>query len=406
MSEVTLTPPHYRCRTHDRDLTTAVRAKVTADPSLVTNLGWRPTPGGAARVGTFRVDVGCPGDQSGSGGHVLRFRGSAARAPSVGGWTARLRRPGAADLTSVAGEPAHGSAPPGSAPTSPAPPAGGSSDSAAASDPAALAGSSTESAPVSSAGPPAAIPTGPAARARPSTESAPADVAHGEEVEADDFWVAARAELRPEKSLARVGASAKYVVSTVTVVGLVLTALGLAGTGSLAGRPLARTFAGIATAIALVAVLLALSYLAVRPEQLNTEDLDEIEPWYRRQFKRVWLVACASWLLLAAVLVAAGVAGSVLLTQARGDRPVLTLSVQGTGAQRTLGVAVQAGSLHPGDDIQVTVRAGQEVLLSGRATADPLGKASLTASVPAVPAAASYSLSVLVSGKETIVTVP
>lgn len=67
-----LTPSRYVCRTHHRVLTDAVRQQVDQDPSVVASLGHRPTREGVVTVGSFTVDVDCPGDPP----HRLRFMGT------------------------------------------------------------------------------------------------------------------------------------------------------------------------------------------------------------------------------------------------------------------------------------------------------------------------------------------
>jgi len=69
-----LVPPRYVCRTHSRDLTDDVLAKVESDPTVTASMGWRFGRKGMAKVSTFEVDVRCPDGES--GGHLLRFDGS------------------------------------------------------------------------------------------------------------------------------------------------------------------------------------------------------------------------------------------------------------------------------------------------------------------------------------------
>jgi histidinol phosphatase-like enzyme len=68
-----LIPGRYLCRKHDHDLTSAVLSKVDSDPSVVVNLGHRTTDLGLAEIGSFTVDVDCPGSDK---SHTLRFMGS------------------------------------------------------------------------------------------------------------------------------------------------------------------------------------------------------------------------------------------------------------------------------------------------------------------------------------------
>lgn len=68
-----LVPSKYLCREHNRELTAEVLAVVEEDPSVTVNLGHTVTSIGLVEIGTFTVDVNCPG---GDTAHVLRFMGS------------------------------------------------------------------------------------------------------------------------------------------------------------------------------------------------------------------------------------------------------------------------------------------------------------------------------------------
>jgi hypothetical protein len=348
-----LSPSHYSCRSHARDLTSAVMSKVAADPTLVTNLGWRPRPGGATRAGTFRVDVSCPGDSAGEGRHTLRFRGRYEEVDNVSVGT---------DETIIGRSPLY---------------------AAPEQDP---------------------VPNGPA-EVTPSASSTTGDGKpieeandRAEEVEDGDFWLGAREELRPEKSLARVGAS---------VVGLALSALGLLTSASVTVRPAAKFLAGSAAVTAMLAVVLALSYLVVRPEKINVENLDDVEEWYRRQSQRARLVTAASGLLIVAVLMAGGASVVTLIAGTGASKPVLVLSVLGTGSERSLMASMQVSELAPGTQVSVMVLTGEDaVLLASRTTADSLGRAGVTASVPKVPPAKGYRLTAVIEGTTTEITVP
>jgi hypothetical protein len=61
------------CRAHDEDLTQAVLAKVDNDRGVIANLAHRPGRQGVVTVGSFTVDVSCPG---GDLPHQLRFMGT------------------------------------------------------------------------------------------------------------------------------------------------------------------------------------------------------------------------------------------------------------------------------------------------------------------------------------------
>ena len=89
------------------------------------------------------------------------------------------------------------------------------------------------------------------------------DVAYGEDADREDPWDIAAQELTPGKSLARIVANARFTVATVTVVGAVLTALGLITVQAVVADHIARVFAVFSIGATLLAVLLALLYLAL-----------------------------------------------------------------------------------------------------------------------------------------------
>lgn len=76
------TPPRFGCSQHGLDLTTAVEAKISAEPTVVTSLGFQRSTVRSHTSWTFQVDVTCPGGPDGAGPHVKRFRGSYQIAPN------------------------------------------------------------------------------------------------------------------------------------------------------------------------------------------------------------------------------------------------------------------------------------------------------------------------------------
>ncbi len=69
---IELVPRIYKCRTHDRDLTDEVRAKVKADVVTVpAGFGYKSRPGSARDV-PFTIVVQCPEGE----GHSLTFKGT------------------------------------------------------------------------------------------------------------------------------------------------------------------------------------------------------------------------------------------------------------------------------------------------------------------------------------------
>ena len=119
---------------------------------------------------------------------------------------------------------------------------------------------------------------------------------------ADQTWAALAGELTPAKSLARIDTVPARAVTTVTVVGLLLTGLGAfaAGLPSGLGQPaLGLAVASVVTAALAVAALTAQVLTISRG--LNPGDLVQVRAWYHRQFDlRAYPTQAATLLLLAA----------------------------------------------------------------------------------------------------------
>jgi hypothetical protein len=227
------------------------------------------------------------------------------------------------------------------------------------------------------------------------------DEAVGRRVEPDDPWVAAKKEMYPSASLSRIAANAKFTIATISLVGTALTALGLVTAASVKTNRDARILAIVAAAIALLAVVAALSYLAVRLERRNYENYVEVRRWYNRQFKRAWLVVVASWLLIAAVLVASVAGLIVALSVSNADVPVLSLIVKGTGEKRSVTAGVSVSRLDPGDVVtwQVTGDTGQ-VLATGKTATDSTGAARVEATFDDTTNTRRYRLTVRVGDRD------
>jgi signal transduction histidine kinase len=228
---------------------------------------------------------------------------------------------------------------------------------------------------------------------------------------ADETWRAAKAELSPDKSLARVGANARASVTAVTLVGTLIAGLGLLSPAALPATGPVRVVALAAVATAALAVLLGLLYLALRLERVNLEILEEVQLWYEHQFHRAGLAAAASWLLVLAVLLAAATAALVVL-HVTPPQPAMSLRVAGTGDKRTVEAEVTASDVDPGADVlvRVTALAGacpQVVLLESRNRADQTGKLAVRTSFSPLPCNATFRLDVQGAGiQPSSVTVP
>jgi MFS family permease len=187
-------------------------------------------------------------------------------------------------------------------------------------------------------------------------------VSTGDPTSEDQRWQELAEELTPAKSLARIDAATARVVSTVSVVALLLTGLGLVAADRLGdGAP--RVWALVTVVLALAAIVCALSAQVVTITRgLNTGNLVEVEDWYRSRFdRRAPLTRAASLLLLAAV-VTAGVAGFLAAVEDDASGPVLGLTRttelldDGTpGPTGTVTVSAKATGLEPGSILTLTV---------------------------------------------------
>ena len=210
---------------------------------------------------------------------------------------------------------------------------------------------------------------------------------------ADQAWADLAAELAPAKSLARIDTVTARAVTTITVVGVLLTGLGAASAALPAQPGPARVLAAAAviTAAAAVTAALAAQVLTIT-RHLNPANLADVKGWYRRQFQlRAYPTQAATVLLLLAALLAGAAAATTLLTTP-ASTPSLTItqtaSPHGTAAtqQATVTASVTFHSLAPGQSATAALTTpGGGALARAAATATPAGTATVTLTT-AVPA--------------------
>ena len=211
------------------------------------------------------------------------------------------------------------------------------------------------------------------------------EVAYGAPVESGDVWAATASEFTPEKSLARIAEKARFTVATVSLVGTVLTGLGLVSAERLSDSLWSRWCTIAAVALAAASVVLALSYLTLRVRALNPYNLLDVETFVTEEFRRSRRVVVATWLLVAALVVAAVGAVLVLAVPAQ---PVAaaTLSTSGAGVERSIQGAVRVSELREQDPVVVTLTLGkgpQRVLF--RSTSIPTDRGTVQVDVPSQP---------------------
>ena len=133
---------------------------------------------------------------------------------------------------------------------------------------------------------------------------------------ADQAWTALAAQLTPANSLARIDIVTARAITTIIVLGVLLTGLGALAAGQFTGRGAAPALAAATVATAALAVGCALAaQLLTITRHLNSANLAEVRAWYRRQFHiRAYTTQAATLLLILAALLAGATAATTILT--------------------------------------------------------------------------------------------
>jgi hypothetical protein len=141
---------------------------------------------------------------------------------------------------------------------------------------------------------------------------------------ADQAWAHLAARLTPAASLDRVDTVTARAVTTITVLGILLTGLGALTAGQLAHSTTARSLATatIITATLAVACALTAQVLTIT-RRLNPANLIEVQAWYQRQFTtRARATQAATILLILAALLAGATATTTVLTTSAGKAAI------------------------------------------------------------------------------------
>jgi hypothetical protein len=207
-------------------------------------------------------------------------------------------------------------------------------------------------------------------------------------------WTALADELTPAKSLARIEAATTRVITNVTVVGTILTGLGLLGAGlsTITGTARGLAIAAAAAAAAAVACALAAQVLTIRTN-LNTRNIQELKTWYRQQFRRRAYPTRAATILLISAILLAGAATTTALMQPLEDKPVIGITQTQISAaetptqtpRTTVAVEVTFRDLTPTDTLTLTVTAGNTTIARAATTPQLDGTATRTITIPDIP---------------------
>ncbi|TQN42910.1 hypothetical protein FHU33_2321 [Blastococcus colisei] len=223
-------------------------------------------------------------------------------------------------------------------------------------------------------------------------------------------WRALADDLTPAKSLARIDVATSRVVTNVTVVGSLLTGLGLLAAGQPATDVAARRLAvaGVVAAVLAVACALTAQTVSIR-SGLNTNNLVMVKEWYRTQFRRRAYPARAATVLLLVAVVLAGGAAVVALTAPDGTRLSLGVSAirlagstASDGATVTAEVAFRSPDPDAGATVTVTADGGGGPVMLAHAALTPAveGTASRTLTVSGVPEGATVDVTAVGGGRQ------
>lgn len=222
----------------------------------------------------------------------------------------------------------------------------------------------------------------------------PDDVAHGRAPTADDQrWLAAGEQLRPHLSLVRAADGARYVVSTVVLVGTLVAGLGVFALDAASSRAVLVP-GGLSLLASTAAVVVALSAVVSRSRRLAPEDLVAVKAFYQAELGRTRRAGKAGVLLVASVILAA-VAGTVTLVGRATAGPSLSATlVAVTGRAATAEATLRDGRAE--DRAEITIRCDGAVAAVAYGVAGSDGTVTMHATTPDLVHAAGCTALVVV----------
>lgn len=215
----------------------------------------------------------------------------------------------------------------------------------------------------------------------------------------DQIWLEVADLLTPAKSLERNDkakeATTARITTTVTVVGTLLTGLGVLAAGQSTINGSARVLVAIAVAAAAIAVACVLAaQLTDRRKRMNINNLVEVRAWYDRQFDSGRYATLMGTVLVIAAAILAG-AAAILSLSSMSAHPSITitqelvpnkvLSPVHNTQTISINVVVVFRGLSPGEVATVTVSEVRKVIASSAVTPTPNGTATSTLAVSGIP---------------------
>jgi hypothetical protein len=222
-------------------------------------------------------------------------------------------------------------------------------------------------------------------------------------------WRVAAAELAPAKSYARLMDNGRFVITTVSTVGVLITGFGLIGADRLSDSTGPRVLAAAAVAIAVAAILLALWPLLAVRRDINLDNLAEVKAFYNDGLRKSKLITAAGR-TVALALACAGIAGSWAAVESGAGPPQQTaasLTVLADPKDAKVHATASVAGQQPGTRVTLRLTAeapGQpaRTVVAGAAEAGGDGSATWDETIAAVPGATRYTLIVSPSGQEAV----
>jgi hypothetical protein len=133
---------------------------------------------------------------------------------------------------------------------------------------------------------------------------------------ADQAWADLAVQLTPANSLTRIDTVTARAITTITVLGVLLTGLAALAAGQFTSSSAAQDLAAATVATAALAVACALgAQVLTITRRVNPANLADVQVWSRRQFTiHFYATQAATVLLIAAALLAGATAATTILT--------------------------------------------------------------------------------------------
>jgi hypothetical protein len=221
----------------------------------------------------------------------------------------------------------------------------------------------------------------------------------------DTFWQGSIQQMTPDKSMATLDSQARWIFTSVGVIGTALTGFTILAATRLQAAPWWLT----GPTVVLTAASLVLAALALVPDtgQFHAANLTEVQDTWNRDIRtRRWKVRLSS--ITFAVAIAFAATTALVVNSQPSQDGVTTLQVAGTDASEALSATVTLSSLPAGASISTTVQGSNAsgtkmTLFTDNTTADATGSAKVTASVPNVSSFLQFFVTSTVTSNRAVV---